>query len=177
MEHVLRYLALLMLSYLSLLAITPGQVKVLQTIRDIARTIPDQTGLTYEDTLSAICLTESSAGRDSIGDLTHWVSVTKASLGVMQIQVATVRYVSEQKASLSWIKKLADTEIANRLLSDVAFSAQIAANYLVILQSQRGKYLHVVSGYNGGMVNYPYYNRVMKNMTLVKRLVAEGTIT
>lgn len=167
----------MLFSYLSLFAITPGQLKVLQTIRDVARTVPDSTGLTYEDTLSAICLTESSAGRDSIGDLSHWVSVTSASLGVFQIQIATVRYVSNNTDSLSWTQKLPDTEIANMLLSDVVFSAKIAANYLVILHRQRGQYVKVVSGYNGGMINYPYYNRVMKNMRLVKRLVAKGVIT
>lgn len=173
----MRLFTILLLSSLSLFAITPEQLKVLQTVRDIARTIPDRTGETYENTLSAICLTESSAGRDLIGDFKDNVAITKASLGVLQIQVATARYISDRVDDLSWIKGISDAQLANRLLVDVKLSAQIAAHYLSLLQKQRGRYFNIVSGYNGGMVNYPYYGRVMKNMRLIKRLVAQGVIT
>lgn len=166
------------MSYLSLFAISQEQLKVLQTVRDIARTVPDQSGETYENTLSAICLTESSAGRDLIGDFKKNIAITKASLGVLQIQVATARYVSKQVDALSWMQRLSDAQIANKLLGNVELSAQIAAHYLTILHKQRkGKYFKMVSGYNGGMVNHPYYSRVMKNMRLVKKLVKQGLIT
>ncbi|MDX1296189.1 MAG: hypothetical protein R3302_07975, partial [Sulfurimonadaceae bacterium] len=148
-----------------------------QTVRDVARTIPDQSGETYENTLSAICLTESSAGKNLIGDFKSGIMITKASLGVLQIQVATARYVSERVPSLTWVAKLTDAQIANKLLSDIELSARIAANYLVILKHRRGKYMNMVSGYNGGMTNRPYYNRVMKNMELVKKLLESGRIS
>jgi hypothetical protein len=173
----LKYLFVLFLSFISLFAVTPQQLKVLQTVRDVARTIPDKSGETYENTLSAICLTESSAGKNLIGDFKNGVMITKASLGVLQIQVATARYVSERVPSLEWVAKLNDAQIANKLLSDIELSARIAANYLVILKHRRGKYLNMVSGYNGGMSNHPYYNRVMKNMELVKKLLKSGRIS
>lgn len=174
----MKFLTVLLLSYLSLFAISQEQLRVLQTVRDIARTVPDQSGETYENTLSAICLTESSAGRDLIGDFKKNIAITKASLGVLQIQVATARYISKQVDALSWMQRLSDAQIANKLLRNVELSAQIAAHFLTILHKQRqGKYLKIVSGYNGGMVNRPYYSRVMKNMRLVKKLVKQGLIT
>ena len=173
----MRFLTTLLLSFISLFAVSQEQLKVLQTVRDVARTIPDHTGETYENTLSAICLTESSAGTNVIGDFRKGIVITKASLGVLQIQVATARFVSNRVDSLSWLQGLSDAQIANKLLSDVELSARIAANYLVILQKARKKYFAMVSGYNGGKVNHPYYSRVMKNMQLVKELVKNGAIT
>jgi hypothetical protein len=161
---------------MSLSAVTNDQIRVLQQVRDIARTIPDSTGETYENTLSAICLTESSAGKNLIGDFKTDVIITKASLGVLQIQVATARYVSKRVPSLAWLLKLDDAKIANKLLTDIELSARIAAHYLVILKERRGHYFNTVSGYNGGMSNRPYFNRVMKNMELVKKLVENGRL-
>lgn len=162
---------------MSLFAVTEEQLQVLQTIRDVARTIPDSRGETYENTLSAICLTESSAGKNLIGDFKSDVMITRASLGVLQIQVGTARYVSRRVETLAWLDALGDAQIANRLLSDIELSARIAAHYLVILREQRGKYLNMVSGYNGGMTNLPYFNRVMKNMELVKKLLEDGQLS
>jgi hypothetical protein len=173
----LRFLSILFVAFISLSAVTSEQLQVLQTIRDVARTIPDQRGVTYENTLSAICITESSAGRDLIGDFKKGIEITKASLGVLQIQVATARYVSQRVKSLRWLNDLSDGEIANRLLTDVELSARIGAHYLVLLRHQRGKYMNTVSGYNGGMTNRPYYNRVMRNMKLVKQLVKSGQLS
>lgn len=173
----LKILSTLFLLFISLFAVSSEQLQVLQTVRDVARTIPDKSGETYEDTLSAICLTESSAGKNLIGDFKSGVMITKASLGVLQIQVATARYVSKRVPSLQWLLELNDAQIANKLLSDIELSARIAANYLVILKHSRGKYLNMVSGYNGGMTNRPYFNRVMKNMELVKKLLQNGHIS
>lgn len=172
----MKILLIIFLSATALFAVSPQQLKVLQTVRDVARTVPDSRGETYENTLSAICITESSAGRDLIGDFQKKVPITKASLGVLQIQVTTARYISHRVKSLQWIETMTDAQLANRLLSDVELSARIAANYLVMLRERRGKYLNMVSGYNGGMTNLPYYRRVMKNMKLVKKLVSSGAL-
>ncbi|WP_345991656.1 transglycosylase SLT domain-containing protein [Sulfurimonas sp. HSL-1716] len=164
---------LLLVSFIfmtSLFAITDDQLRTLQIVRDVARTVPAKNGETYEDTLSAICLTESSAGKNLIGDFNKNVILTKASLGVMQVQVATARFVAGKVESMSWISSMSNAQIANRLLTDVEFSARIAAHYFVILRDTRKKYLHSVSGYNGGMVNMPYYSRVMKNLTIINKL-------
>jgi len=161
----------------SLLAVSEAQLKTLQTVRDVARHIPDSHGETYENTLSAICLTESSAGRDLIGDFKKKTSITKASLGAMQIQVATVKYVAKRVKSLSWLIDRTDAYIANQLVTNLKLSVRIAAHYLVILKEHRGAYFNVVSGYNGGYTNHRYFTKVMKNMKLIKKWVNEDRLT
>ena len=173
----MKILSTLFLLFISLFAVTDEQLHVLQTVRDVARSIPDKSGETYEDTLSAICLTESSAGKNLIGDFKSNVMITKASLGVLQIQVATARHVSKRVPSLQWLLDLNDAQIANKLLSDIELSARIAAHYLVMLKNERGKFFNMVSGYNGGMTNRPYFDRVMKNMELVKKLLKSGHLS
>jgi len=156
--------------------VTPGQLSTLQTVRDIARTVADDSGETYENTLSAICLTESSAGKNIIGDFRSGTDITKASLGAMQIQVATARYVARRVDPLAWLDKRSDKQIANLLLTDLRLSAEIAAHYVVILKNRRHDYMKSVSGYNGGMENWPYFIRVMEQMKLVKTLVKSGAL-
>lgn len=175
----MRFLSLILLFALSLFAdaITPKQLHVLQTVRDVAKSIPDKNGNTYENTLSAICLTESSAGKYVIGDFKHKKSFTKASLGPMQIQVATARHVSKNVKKLRWLNKLSDVQLAGRLLGDIKLSAKIATHYLVLLQNQRLDHFYAISGYNGGTINRPYYNRVMKNMGLINHLITSGKLS
>lgn len=174
--YLIRLFLLISLVSFQLFALSSEQLKVLQTIRDVARTIPDYTGETYENTLAAICLTESSAGKNIIGDFKKGIVITKASLGSMQIQVATARYIAKRVKDLAWINKLSDAQIANKLLTDIKISAQISAYYLTILKKSRKHYFNVISGYNGGMSNNPYYKRVMKNMTLLKEYVKDGKL-
>jgi len=175
----LRFLSLILLFALSLLAdsMTPKQLHVLQTVRDVAKSIPDKNGKTYENTLSAICLTESTAGKHTIGDYKHKKSFTKASLGPMQIQVSTARHVSQNVKKLRWLNNLSDVQLAGRLLGDIKLSAQVATYYLVLLQNQRLDHFYAISGYNGGFNNRPYYNRVMKNMKLVNHLISSGKLS
>ena len=173
---MIRIFILCSLITLQVFALTPEQLKILQTVRDVARTIPDYKGETYEDTLAAICLTESSAGKNIIGDFKKGIIITKASLGSMQIQVATARYIAKRIETLNWINSLSDAQIANKLLTDVKTSAQVSANYLTILKKSRKHYFNMISGYNGGMSNTPYYNRVMKNMKLINKYVQNGQL-
>lgn len=179
----MKFISLIILLTLSSFAkdthtkMTAKQLHVLQTIRDVAKSIPDKHGTTYENTLSAICITESDAGEALVGDYHHKKSITKASLGAMQIRVNTARHVSQYVKNLHWINKLTDIQIAARLLGDTRLSAKIATHYLVLLHEQRSNSFHAVSGYNGGMNNHPYYNRVMKNMAVVDRLVSSGKLS
>ena len=175
----MKIISLILLFALSLFAdpMSKKQLHVLQTVRDVAKSIPDKNGKTYENTLSAICLTESDAGEYTIGDFKHKKSFTKASLGPMQIQVATARHVSQNVKKLSWLNKLNDIQLAARLLGDVRLSAQVAAHYIVLLQNQRLDHFCAISGYNGGTANYTYYNRVMKNMDVVNHLVSVGKLS
>lgn len=173
---MIRFLTLIFIVTVQIFALTPEQIKVLQTVRDVARTIPDYTGETYENTLAAICMTESSAGKNIIGDFKKGIVITKASLGSMQIQVATARYVAKRVKALQWINTLNDAQIANKLLTDVKTSAQISAYYLTLLKKKRKHYFNMVSGYNGGMSNHPYYKRVMKNMKYLEQFVKNGKL-
>jgi hypothetical protein len=157
--------------------ISDDQIKVLNTVRNIAKTIPDAKGKTYEDTISAICLTESSAGQNLIGDFHKNVPLTKASLGVMQIQVQTVRYVASQVKKLNWIHSLNDSQIANRLLTDSEFSARIATHYFILLRHSRKNYMSSISGYNGGMTNTPYFEKVTKSLEDIKTLKKEKKLS
>lgn len=156
---------------------TPQQLHVLQTVRDVAKNIPDKNGKTYENTLSAICITESSAGKDNIGDCHNKQSITKASLGPLQVRVATARHVSQSVKKLNWLNKLTDIQLASRLLGDTRLSAKVATYYVVLLHNSRKNSFNAVSGYNGGMVNHTYYNKVMKNKVLVAQLVSLGKLS
>lgn len=171
----MKRIVLLFLLPFSLFAISKEQLHNLQIVRDVAKSIPDKYGETYENTLSAICLTESSAGKNIIGDAAH-TPLTKASLGVMQIQVATARFIAKRTDSLHWLNQKNDAQIAALLLQDIELSARIAAHYIVLLKHARKAYMKVVSGYNGGMVNWRYYNRVMKNMKFVQKLIKRGAL-
>ncbi|MDD2368731.1 MAG: transglycosylase SLT domain-containing protein [Sulfuricurvum sp.] len=175
----MRFLSLILLLALSLFGdtMTPKQLHVLQTVRDVAKSIPDKNGKTYENTVSAICLTESSAGKNTIGDFRHKKSITKASLGPMQIQVATARHVARNVKKLRWLNKLTDIQLAGRLLGDIKLSAQVATYYVILLHEQRADKFNAISGYNGGSVNHPYYARVMKNMDIVNHLVSSGKLS
>ncbi|MGD9969644.1 MAG: transglycosylase SLT domain-containing protein [Sulfuricurvum sp.] len=157
--------------------ISSKQLNVLQTVRNIAKSIPDKQGKTYENTISAICLTESSAGKNNIGDYRHKRSFTKASLGPMQIRLDTARHVANQIKTLRWLNDLNDVQLAARLLGDIRLSAKVATYYVILLHEKRNDHFNAVSGYNGGMSNRPYYNRVMKNLALVNELVSAGRLT
>lgn len=174
-KYLIRFL-LLLLSIKALYAqdISNSQLSILQSVRDAARSIPDYQGITYENTLSAICLTESSAGVHILGDATKGKSITHASLGAMQIQVETARYVAKLTPSLRYLLRYSDQRIATILLTDITTSVKIAAHYLVRLKKSRKKFYYMVSGYNGGWRNKPYYSRVMKNYRTVSMLVKKG---
>lgn len=156
---------------------SPKQLHVLQTVRDVAKNIPDKNGKTYENTVSAICITESSAGKNTIGDFHNKKSITKASLGPMQVRVATARHVSQYVKKLSWLNKLSDIQLAARLLGDTRLSAKVATHYVVLLHNTRGNSFNAVSGYNGGMVNHKYYDKIMKNKAVIAQLVSSGKLS
>lgn len=156
---------------------TDKQLHVLQTVRDVAKSIPDKNGKTYENIVSAICITESSAGDHTIGDFHKQKSLTKASLGAMQMKVSTARHVSQYVKTLHWINKLNDMQLAARLLGDTKLGAKIAAHYVVLLHNSRGNSFNAISGYNGGMNNPKYYNKIMQNKEVVAHLVSSGKLS
>lgn len=150
------------------LHLSQEQLKTLNTVAKIAKTIPDAKGKTYEDTMRAICLTESSAAHNTLKNSYAKSSLAKSSFGIMQIQVPTARYVAKQIKTLHWVLSLSDMEIAKRLVKDTQFSARIATHYFVLLQNKRKNYMQAISGYNGGLQNRPYHKRVMQNLQTMK---------
>lgn len=171
---MIRLLLLLLLTTSLYAKISPAQISTLQSVRDAAKGIQDYRGVTYENTLSAICLTESSAGVYVVGDVKKGKSLTKASLGAMQIKVSTAKHIAKLTPSLRYLLKYSDQKIATILLTDIKTSVRIAAHYLVRLKKNRKKFYYMVSGYNGGWSNKPYYKRVMKNYRTVAMLVKKG---
>lgn len=154
------------------------QKKVLNLVREIARTMPDKNGETYENTLAAISITESSAGKHIVGDIKKGdTSLLHASLGHMQVRIATVKYISRFKG-FKHIRHWSKEKIKNKLLTDMEFSIKIALKYFLINRNRfkNNGYFKAISLYNGGLNNYPYVERVLKNIKLVKLLVKKGEI-
>ena len=121
---------------------------------------------TLEKELISICLVESSCGVNLIGDFVKGNDITKSSLGIYQFQVKTRKWLGNlysYKKEFNKIPFMSDKEIRNKLLRDKEFSTRLARQYLVHLYTTRknNKYKSI-SGYNGGMNNKPYYNRVLK---------------
>ena len=160
----------------SIFALTKKQIKILQTIRDVARTVHDKRGVSYENTLSAMCLVESEAGKKLIGDVKKNIPITKASLGVLQIQVPTARFIAKKFKRLKFVRKLSNYQLVNKLVTDIKFSALIAAHYLVWLRNARKNYYHAISGYNGGYRNWRYYSRVKKRLKVIQKYVKRGRL-
>ena len=173
---MIRWFTLVLLPAVLFADISEKQLKTLQIVRDVARTIPDYKGETYENTLSAICLTESSAGLHILGDFENGVNITKASLGPLQIQVQTARHIAKLTPSLHYLLKYSNKRLASLLITDVKTSAKIAAHILKRFSKSRKKYFYMVSGYNGGWRNRPYFKRVMKNYRYVMKLVKQGKL-
>ena len=155
---------------MTLSKITQKQLSVLQKVRDVAKSIPDNHGHTHEDTLSAICLIESEAGL-------HKGNLSSSSLGVMQINLSTARRLEDKIDKLQSLERFTDAQLAHKLLKDTTLSAKVASCYLAYLYNERGNAFHAISGYNGGMHNTSYYHKVLKTKKLIEQLVAVGKLT
>ncbi len=115
----------------------------------------------YPSTIAGICLTESSLGKNKYNK--------EGSLGIMQLQVATVKDVIRwYPRSLGWMKKLEDYQIASHLLNDDRLSVEIATK-LWEFHRKRHNYFGAISRYNGGANNVPYFKRVEKNKRRILR--------
>jgi len=81
-----------------------------------------------------------------------------------------------------WNDIIKDNKLINKLLIDVKFSATISVHYLIMnyQRAQRLKisnpYFSTISLYNGGFVNHKYYNKIMRKMRIVKKLIKNNRI-
>jgi hypothetical protein len=145
------------------------QIFTLKTVKNVALNHPNKKGETFEKTMMAICMTETSCGRENFGDKQLLKKgIKKASYGVMQVRLETARFVAKVH-NLFDVKLMSDVELIEKMMHNSAFNAKIAVLYIVWLSDHSKSYFEMVSRYNGGKVNHPYYNRVQKNMRLLSR--------
>lgn len=168
---VIFFLSFYFICFLHAELLSDIQKQNLQTVREIALKYSDKKGETFPNTIASICMTESSCMINKISDIEIQEGKMYASLGAMQIRIPTARYLSSIfPKKLKQIHSLTDSQLRIKLLKDIKLSAKIASLYIVHLSNTRKNYFKTVSGYNGGMQNRPYYNRVIKWNIKLKKL-------
>ena len=115
----------------------------------------------YPSTIAAMCMVESSAGRDKFGDMDK-------SLGIMQIRVETVRWLSTIYDRFSHVQNMTDDEIEYQLIHNYKFSVSVASCYINHYISHGWSHKRAVMIYNGGVENYTYYNKVKEAMKITR---------
>jgi hypothetical protein len=117
----------------------------------------------------AICMTESSCGRINIGDK-HLLKngLKQASYGIMQVRLETARFMAK-KFKLLDVDNMNDIKLIDKLMHNNFFNARMGVMYIIWCSNNSKSYFETVSRYNGGKVNHPYYNRVMKNLKEIKK--------
>jgi hypothetical protein len=144
------------------------QIEILKTVRSVAMSLPNKYGQTFENTAMAICLAETSAGVYRLGDVDKKQSVLKASFGIMQMKLSTARFV-QRAMKIKEFEGMSDIAIANKLMGDDKFNAKVAVYFLNWLSHNTKSYFQLVSRYNGGNKNYPYYKKVKKYLSLIEK--------
>lgn len=145
------------------------QILTLKTVKNVALQYPNRKGQTLEETAMAICLAETSGGKVQWGDKQLLrKGIKKASYGIMQVRLATARFVA-RKYNLLEVKLMSDTQLITKMMNDPIFNAKIAVLYLVYLSDSSKSYFEAVSRYNGGRVNHPYYNKIQRCLKIIRR--------
>jgi len=162
----------------SLFGISGSQSKVIKDSFNIGKQIRAKDGMTFGYTLASIALTESSAGKNIIGDMMT-KHLRDGSLGTYQIRLVTAReIIKKDKYCNEHFKHLLKNEkrLLTMLLTSNDFGAILAGTYLKMsynnalrVQKDNGPYFHAVSRYNGGSNNHKYVQRVRKNMKIIKK--------
>jgi len=156
-------------------ALSKEQLTNLQIAYSIGKITKGKDGMTFEKAMASMMLTESSAGVNNKGD-------DGASLGPMQMQLATIRDMQKRIKELSWLSALSDKQIKEKLINSTQFSCILAGFYIrhnynyAVKQKMWNPYFKSISRYNGGWNNKEYYGRVMKNMKIINKLIAEGKL-
>ena len=145
------------------------QILTLKTVKNIALQYPNKRGETLEDTAMAVCLAETNGGKVNWGDKQLLRrGIKKASYGIMQVRLATARFVA-RRYNLVDVRFMSDTQLITRMMNDPLFNARIAVLYLVYLSDTSKSYFEAVSRYNGGHVNHPYYNKIQRCLKIIRR--------
>ncbi len=162
-------LLILLISAMDARALDMKQIITLKIVKNIALRYPDRNGRTYEKVAMAICMSETRAGKAKFGDKQLLRrGIKEASYGVMQVRLATARFVAKTYR-LKDVLWMSDTELIKRLMHDIAFNAKIAVLYIVWLHEHSKDGFEAISRYNGGHINHPYYEKVRKNLRYLSR--------
>lgn len=144
------------------------QILTLKTVKNVALNYPNKHGKTFEETMMAICMAETSGGKINYGDKQLLKKgIKRASYGIMQVQLATARFVAK-KFNLLDVKLMDDITLIKKMMHESTFNVKIATLYVVWLSENSKSYFEMVSRYNGGKVNHPYYHKVQKFITFLK---------
>ncbi len=145
------------------------QILTLKTVKNIALQYPNKEGKTFEKTMMAICMAETSAGKVKYGDKQLLKKgLKKGSYGVMQVRLETARFVAKAFHLLD-IRLMSDVGLIKKLMHESAFNAKIATLYIVWLSEHSQSYFEMVSRYNGGKTNHPYFQKIQKYVNYLKR--------
>lgn len=182
----MKLIFLLFLSFSSLFSLSQQQIDIIISSYNIGKNIKAINNETFGLTTAAIALTETSAGKDSlIGDKHISDKLNKQSLGIFQIRVPTAKFLINKN---TLIKKhynhLIKNEklLINLLLTNKEFSAFLAGNYIklnydkALKRNYKNPYFYAVSKYNGGTRNFKYYNKVIKNIKIVKKILKDNNV-
>ncbi len=165
----IRFLILILVLLSQAYSLDFKQKLILKTVKNVASHYPDKKGRTFEDTAMAICMTETSGGKLNFGDAQLLKKgIKKASYGIMQVRLGTARFVAKA-FKLVAVQRMSDLELIQEMMHNNLFNAKIGVLYLVWCSNHSKSYFETVSRYNGGRVNHPYYNRVQKNLKLLKK--------
>jgi hypothetical protein len=140
----------------------PYQKEILDKVYNIALTIPDKDGQTYQTTLQAMCLTETDAGRLKIGDIPPDGSLENSSIGPLQVRVDTIKWLATKVPEIKHLKKFSKIELAHKLKNDNNLAIKVGIHYFIYNKNKYG-YEQAISRYNGGTKNYKYIAKVKKN--------------
>ncbi len=234
-----RILILIIMMTVYSFAISPAQLERMQIVANEAVKIHKETSVSYEKTILAIYLQESSAGLKIIGDKFkdsfyilsykngkknriyikknllikkdgkyHYIyqgfykkvyrhigrlkPLSESSLGGFQIKLDTAKKVIKHYNMKKYMN-LSDTDLINKLLVNIKFSANIAIRYLIMCKNSaiRKKlsdpYLKSISRYNGGWKNMKYiygykdkkhrfHSGVLQKLKYVEKLIKQKKI-
>jgi len=153
--------------------LTTHQKYIIKRIVSFALQLPNKRKETYEKTLSLIAMQESSLGINKIGDISRTRDFRKASYGLFQFQLATVREIAKREPKLRWLLKKSDSWIANKLLRDDDFSIILAVYHIKHLSERYRDWRYIVCAWNGLPKGKPtkYYYKVTRWKRLVYPIV------
>ncbi len=150
-------------------ALDMKQIITLKTVKNIALQYPNKKGETFEKTMMAICMVETSGGKMNYGDKQLLKKgIKKGSYGIMQVRLGTAQFVAKSFKLLD-VKMMSDVELIKKMMHESTFNVKIATLYIVWLSEHSKSYFEMVSRYNGGKVNHPYFNKIKKYKAFLKR--------